>query len=102
MQVTKKNLSDTKVQLQLVADQALLKACKQAVLQDLGRGLNIQGFRQGKAPLNLVEKHLDPIRLQSEFLYRVLNRLYALALEQEKLRPVDQPSVTITKFVPFD
>jgi trigger factor len=102
MQVTKKKLNDTKVQLTLIADEQLLNDVKQQVLRELARSFKIQGFREGKAPLNIVEKNVDPTRLQSEFLDHAMNRLYGYALEQENLRPVDQPEVKITKFVPFD
>ena len=102
MQITKKKLSDTKVQLILAADDKLLANVKQHVLQDFARSVKVQGFREGKAPLNMVEKHADPARLQSEFIEHAINQLYVAALEQEKLRPVEQPEVKITKFVPFD
>lgn len=102
MQVTKKNLSDTKVQLKLAADADLLQAEKHKALQALARNVKIQGFRPGKVPPNMVEKYIDPSRLQSEFLERAINRLYVAALEQEQLRPMQQPKVTINKFVPFD
>jgi trigger factor len=102
MQVTKKNLSDTKVQLTLVADADMLNEIKERTLQSFARNMKIQGFREGKAPLSLVEKSADPARLQSEFLEQAMNRLYVAALDQEKLRPVDQPQVKISKFVPFD
>jgi len=102
MQITKKKLSDTKVQLILAADDKLLAEVKQHVLQDFARSVKVQGFREGKAPLNMVEKHADPARLQSEFIEHAINQLYVAALEQEKLRPVQQPEVKITKFVPFD
>ena len=102
MQITKKNLSDTKVHLTLVADTALLDEVKQRVLREFAGSVKIQGFREGKAPLNMVEKHADPARLQSEFVEHAINRLYVQALEEEKLRPVEQPEVKIGKFVPFD
>jgi trigger factor len=102
MQVTKKNLSDTKVQLTLVADADVLHAVKQETLKVFARTLKVAGFREGKAPLPMVEKYADPTRLQSEFLERAINRLYLEAMEQQKLRPVDQPQVKITKFVPYD
>lgn len=102
MHVTKKNLSDTKVKLTLVADSALLEAEKNKVLTEFAQNVKIQGFRGGKAPLHLVEKNVDPARLQSEFLERAVNRLYLAALDHEKLRPVSPPEVKITKFVPFE
>jgi trigger factor len=102
MQVVKKNLTDTKLHLTLTADELVLQEAKKEALEALAKNLKLQGFRPGKAPLSLVEKQVDPAALQSEFLERAMNRLYIAALDQEKLRPVEQPQVKIKKFVPFD
>jgi len=102
MQVVKKNLTDTNVQLTLTADADILSAAKEEALQEIGKTLRLPGFRQGKAPLNLIEKHADASALGGEFLERAMNRLYSAALTQEKLRPVQQPKVTVKKFVPFE
>lgn len=102
MQATKKNLSDTKVQLTLKADAEVLAAVKKEVLTELAKTVKLQGFRAGHAPLALVEKNVDPARLQSDFLDHALNELYVAALDEHKLQPVSRPEVTISKFVPFD
>jgi trigger factor len=102
MHVTTKNLSDTKVKLTLIADAELLQAEKEKTLKAFAETVKIQGFREGKAPLNMVEKHVEPARLQSEFLERAVNRLYLAALDHENLRPVDKPQIKINKFVAFD
>jgi len=101
MQVTRNNLSDTKVQLTLVADQALLDATKQQSLHALSHDLKLPGFRQGKVPLAMVEKNVNPTVLQQDFMERAMNTMYGQALDDEKLRPVAQPQVTVKKFVPF-
>ncbi|HEU4985087.1 MAG TPA: trigger factor, partial [Nitrososphaera sp.] len=102
MHVTKKYSSDTKVKLTLVADAGLLEAEKKKTLEHFAQNVKIQGFREGKAPLNMIEKSVEPARLQSEFLEHAVNRLYLAALDHENLRPVTQPEVKITKFVPFE
>lgn len=102
MQVTKKNLSDTKIQLVLAGDAEQLKKVHNETVSHLAKDARLPGFRQGKAPQGLVEKNLNPATLQSEFLDRALNSLYVTALEEHKLRPVSQPQVKIQKFVPFD
>ncbi|HLZ14818.1 MAG TPA: trigger factor [Candidatus Saccharimonadales bacterium] len=103
MQITSKKLTDTKVQLKIVADDVqLMHSIKDRVLQSLASGVKVQGFRAGKAPLAIVEKQLDPARLQSEFVDEAINRLYIDALRDQKLRPVAAPQVKILKFVPFD
>lgn len=102
MHVKKKQLSPTKVQLVVELDQELMDAVKTDVLTHLAKDhVKIQGFRNGKAPLALVEKQADPNLLQSEFIDAALNNAYGQALDHEKLRPIAQPEVKITKFVPF-
>ena len=101
MQVQKKKLSETKVELHIVADDAQLSEVKQLVLRHLARQVKTPGFRQGKAPLSIVEKQLDPATLQTEFLDEAVNRLYVAALQDEKVRPVAQPEVSLKKFVPY-
>ena len=101
MQVTTKNTSPTKVELTVVADQALLDRTKDHVLEDLAKTMNLAGFRKGHAPKALIEKNADPETLQSRFLDHAINDLYYDAVQQEKLRPVAQPEITVTKFAPF-
>src|SRR5882757_6309542 len=102
MQVTKKNLSDTKVQLTLAADAEQLQAAKQETLRHFAKTIKVQGFREGKAPLHMVEKHVEPTQLQADFLDQAMNLMYGQALSDDSLRPVDQPQVKVTKFVPYD
>ncbi|HZL07740.1 MAG TPA: trigger factor family protein, partial [Candidatus Dormibacteraeota bacterium] len=101
MQTKREQISPTTVKLSISADQAVLDATKEAVVKQLSKDAKVPGFRPGKAPANLVEKQLDPSLLQTEFLDRAVNQLYVDAVQQEKLRPVTQPEIAITKFVPY-
>ena len=101
MNVSKSQISPTKVELAVEADQAFLGKVKDHVLGDLARGVNVAGFRKGHAPKNIVEKHTDPATLQNEFLQHAVNDLYIEAVSAEKLRPVGNPEINVTKFVPF-
>jgi trigger factor len=101
MHVQLDHISETKVKLTITADQNIINSVKQSVLQDLGRDVKIQGFRAGKAPETLVEKNVDPSRLQTDFLEKIVNHLYIEAIRHERLKPIAQPQVTISKFVPY-
>lgn len=101
MQVHKTITSPTIIKLTIEADQLLLEDVRTEVLRRLARNVKIQGFRQGKAPLPMVEKNVDPNNYQQEFLDAALNRMYSEALQEQKIRPVAQPTVNIKKFVPF-
>jgi trigger factor len=102
MQASKNNLSDTKVKLTITASPDELQKAKEQALKRLGKGIKVPGFREGKAPLNLVENHLAASQLQAEFLDLAINDLYIDAASTNKLRPVTQPDIKIIKFVPFD
>lgn len=101
MQVKKNNISETKVVLTISANEAFLAPIKERTLERLRPQVKLQGFREGKAPLNLVEKNLDPSVLQTEFLEEAMGQLYPEAAQGEKLRPIDRPNITLKKFVPF-
>lgn len=101
MQVQKKNVSETKIQLNIAADENMLQEVKAVALRRLARQVKTPGFRQGKAPISLIEKQIDQALLQSEFLDDAVNQMYVDALQSERIRPVDRPDVIIKKFVPF-
>lgn len=101
MQVSKKQLNDTHVLLTIGAQQDYLEPIKQHTLKHLRGTVNVPGFREGKAPVELLEKHIDQNTLQKEFLEEAINHLYADAVRREQLRPAANPSITLKKFVPF-
>jgi len=101
MQVKRSNISDTEVTLTVVAKLEELKAIKDHVLTHFQAKVKLAGFREGKAPLSLVEKNVDQTALQSEFLEEAINQLYPQVIRSENLRPVAQPEINLTKFVPF-
>ncbi len=101
MQITKKQLNPTNVQLTLVADSDQLAAAKDVVLKELAKDLKLSGFRKGHAPAPMVEKVVDQQLLQNKVIDQVINELYVAAVTQEKLRVVAQPEISLAKFVPF-
>ncbi len=101
MQITTKQLTPTNVQLTITAATEELTPAKEAVLKELSKEVKLAGFRKGHAPVAMVEKVVDQQLLMNRVIDRVVNELYGSALEQEKLRPVGQPDISLTKFVPF-
>lgn len=101
MQVKVTKPTRTQVELVIEPNAAELETIKKHVLGHFRDEVKVAGFRQGKTPLELVEKHADPQRLQVRFLDEAVEQLYRQAMETEKFRPVSAPEISITKFVPF-
>lgn len=101
MQITRNNLSDTKVTLDITIDSDLLTHSKQHAIDALSKDVKVPGFRAGKAPAAMVEKAISPSVLQEEFLNHAINHAYSTALVEEKVNAASQPSIEVTKFVPY-
>ena len=92
---------ESKSTLTIVADQEELDLAKNKILENFQKSAKIQGFRPGKAPLNMVEKNIDPNQLQDNVLRDIVELLYGKSLEQLNIKPVSNPDINIVKFVPF-
>lgn len=101
MQIVRHDDSETNIKLTITATPQELKAAKQTALTKLSPQVKLSGFRPGHAPAELVEKQLDQSQLQTEVINEALNLLYPEAVKKENLRPVNQPKIAITKFVPY-
>lgn len=102
MQLKITHNSDTNLTINIIADSENLEKIKTAVVKKLGSNVKIAGFREGKAPIDLIEKNINPDHLQQEFIDQVLNHYYIQAISKEKIRVVGQPTVNLKKFVPFN
>jgi len=100
MNTTTKFLTDTKVQLTITVDAAELAAAEKVALVKLSRTVKVPGFRAGKVPASVAEKHVDPKALQEQTLDDALSRSVAESFISEGLRALDRPSVEVKKFVP--
>lgn len=100
MKTTVKNLSDTKVELTISLEPSDLEAAHQVALKKLSHNLKVAGFRKGKAPLAVAEKHIDPNALQEQVLENALSRAVAEAFISENIQALERPAVEVKKFVP--
>jgi trigger factor len=101
MHVVRESKTSTKTHLTISAISEDLAPIKAHVLSHFKKSVKVPGFRAGKAPASLIEKHVDQKALIDEFMEHALNELYRKAISQENLRPVSQPKVELKKFVPF-
>lgn len=100
MKTVVKNLSDTKVILTVSLDEAELAAAEKVALTKLARDIKVPGFRKGKVPASVAEKHINPNALQEQTLENALSKAVAEAFINEKLQALDRPQVEVKKFVP--
>lgn len=101
MKVTVKAKSPSMRILLISGDESDLIEIKKTATMRLQPKVSAPGFRKGKVPLKVVAKELGEKTIQTEVLEEAINTLYSRAMNQEKLRPLDQPKIEIKKFVPY-
>ncbi|MBP5511774.1 trigger factor [Candidatus Saccharibacteria bacterium] len=100
MKVTTKKLSDTSVEIKVVLDKADLKEAEEKAIARLVKDVKIEGFRKGKAPLDVAKKNINPNDLASVSLDIAVRTSVPKAFEESKSAPLMIPNVEVTKFVP--
>ena len=93
MKVTVEDISTVKKKLHIqVPPDAIALEMKKA-LADMAKKAKIPGFRPGKAPKNVVEKHYHA-EIQSDVMNRVISDSYLRALNENSLIAIDMPNIT--------
>jgi len=63
----------------------------------LHKNLTVPGFRQGKAPKVIAEKHIAKDAIYQELIKEMLPRIYEDLIKSESLTPIISPKIDLTK-----
>ena len=91
MKILKNKKDNFTVALELEADYADITKATEPAYKELAKDVKVPGFRQGKVPRNIFEKHYGAEILIQRAATIVMNDCYKQAVETEKLEPVDYP-----------
>lgn len=72
-----------------------IKTSYQQVLEKLAKEATLKGFRQGKAPVELVEKKIGKDKLYQETLKEILPQVYLEAIKEHQLKPIVNPQISV-------
>ncbi len=99
MKAVVEDVSTVKKKLHIqVTPEAIAQEMVKAVA-DAAKKAKIPGFRPGKAPKAVVERHYAT-EIQSEVMNKLISSSYLQALQEHNISPVDAPN--ITNISPFD
>ena len=100
MKVNTKKTSDSSVEIKVVLDKDDLKIAEEKAINRLIKDVKIEGFRKGKAPLDIAKKNINPNDLASVTLDIAVRTSVPKAFEEGKSAPLMIPNVEVTKYVP--
>lgn len=90
MKVSTERLPESQVELRIEVEDERLRKAKASAYRRLAGKVRIPGFRPGKVPPDVLERHLGEGAVLHEALDRLMPQVYREALEQEEIEPIDQ------------
>jgi trigger factor len=73
---------------------------REDVVKDFANNTEIEGFRKGKAPVEVVEKKIGEAKIIQEASQKVINDVFPEILKKEKIQIIGYPSISVTKLAP--
>ena len=98
MKVTLKNEKDNVVNLEIVIPAKEAAEAYNKAVGKISQYVNIDGFRKGKAPRPIVEKHVGVERIKMEAIESLAPKMISQAIEENKLDVITQPAITSFDF----
>ncbi|HBA45581.1 hypothetical protein A2W67_00670 [Candidatus Nomurabacteria bacterium RIFCSPLOWO2_02_40_28] len=97
MKVSVKKLPKSEVEIEGELDAETLESYFGKALKRLGDSLDLDGFRKGKIPENVLISKIPEIRILEEMAELALAEHYPKIVESEKLDAISRPEVSVTK-----
>ncbi len=97
MPSTVEQLSPTRVKITIEVPFADLKPSVDKAYREIAQSVTIPGFRKGKVPPMVIDQRFGRGMILQEALNEALPRFYGAAVAENKLSPLAQPEVEVTK-----
>lgn len=98
METTLTQVKDNLVSISMTIPAAEATSAYTTAVGRISQYVNISGFRKGKAPRAVVERHVGVDRIQQEALEILLPKYLGQAIYDNKLDVITQPAITDYKF----
>jgi trigger factor len=92
MKVNAEELSPTKTRLQVEVPPPQVKEAVETLYRDLNKRVKIKGFRPGKTPRDVLERHYGDY-IKEQAISHLINETYPQAISQESLEPIAPPTI---------
>ncbi|GAB3851889.1 trigger factor [Nocardioides maradonensis] len=90
-------LSPTRAKLTVEVPFEELKPSLDAAYQKIAKQINVPGFRRGKVPPQVIDRQVGRGVVLDEAVNDVLPKAYTEALQENKITPLAQPEIEVTK-----
>lgn len=100
MKVTRDKTEKSQAYLTVEMEPAELEESRERAYKTLVKKVRIPGFRTGKAPRSVLERHVGKEAMLDEAIKDMVPRAYEKVIAGEKIEPVAQPEIEVTQTEP--
>src|SRR5665647_2656575 len=95
MKATMEKIENSKVVFEIKVPQTEVAKAVDKAYRKLAGKVNIPGFRKGKTPRNILERHIGKEAILDEAFEILAGPAYGVALEENNIEPVSQPKIDV-------
>lgn len=95
-----KNLSKSEIELTITVLPEEYEVALQNAAKKLAETAVIKGFRPGTAPYDIIKQQLGEQKIMETAIEEIVQKNYFLAIDQEKIKTVGMPMITMEKMAP--
>jgi trigger factor len=100
VKVTKEKIENSQAFLKVEIEPTELEDGLQHAYEHLVKSTNVPGFRKGKAPRSVLERHLGKEALLEHAINEMIPDAYEKAIKEQSLEPIAQPQIEISQIEP--
>lgn len=101
MKVSVERIPQSQALLHVEASPEEMERSLDRAYRNLVKQVTVPGFRKGKAPRNMLERHLGRDRLLREAIEILIPELYQAALDEHKIEPIGEPDIEVVTREPL-
>lgn len=88
---------DGTIQITFTIPYEVIKKARMGTAEELGREIEVPGFRKGKAPIDKVINHIPQNTLLEKTLSKILPKHFSDAISEHKIKPAIYPKFELVK-----
>ncbi len=101
MKVQKSNVEDCQIFLTIELNAEEVEKQKEESYKKLVKTVKVPGFREGKAPRDVLENHLGKDGLLEDAIESLIPKSYSDALQEQNIKTIGEPSIQVISTQPL-
>ena len=101
VKVSTERLPESQVVLEIEVEAEQMERSLERAYRKLVQRVVVPGFRKGKTPRNMLERHVGRGRLVQEALDSLIPEAYNLAIDEHEVDPIGQPAIELVQEEPL-